>query len=96
MARRLVEAYNGRFIGILQPVSYFSETKLEHIRAARHGAEAVPAVYPLHQAEDGRDARAYDFTDLLNKREYIYIDFCHLSPNGNSYVVQELVRTLVK
>ena len=28
VARRLVESYGGKFIGILQPVAYYSNTKL--------------------------------------------------------------------
>ena len=36
----------------------------------------------------------YDFTGVLDHPEYIYIDFCHLSPNGNRYVAQKLVEVL--
>jgi hypothetical protein len=34
VARRLVEVLRGRFIGILQPVAYYSDTKLDHVRSA--------------------------------------------------------------
>jgi hypothetical protein len=96
LARKLVEAYNGKFIGILQPVSYFSETKLERIRQRDTERKQFQAVYPLIKQKMAERPWLYDFTQVLDKQEYIYIDFCHLSPNGNSYVAQKLVQTLVK
>ena len=33
----------------------------------------------------------YDFTDVLDQDKYIYIDFCHVSPNGNKLVAQTIV-----
>lgn len=96
VARRLVESYNGRFIGILQPVSYYSNTKLDRIRQTDIQRKQFQAVYPLIKQRMAGRPGLYDFTGVLDRQEYIYIDFCHLSPNGNRYVAEELVEVLVK
>jgi len=96
LARKLVEAHNGKFFGVLQPISYFSETKVDHLKQRDTERKQFAAVYPLIRQRMAEQSDLYDFTDMLNKQEYIYIDFCHLSPNGNLYVAQKLVQTLVK
>ncbi len=92
MARR-----NGdRFIAILQPVAYLSNTKLEHLDLYRDEwaevAQLYQMMYPLIR-DYAREANIefYDFTDVLDRDEYIYIDFCHVSPNGNKLVAQAIV-----
>jgi hypothetical protein len=36
----------------------------------------------------------HDFSKILDHPEYMYIDFCHLSPNGNKYISEGLVQLL--
>jgi hypothetical protein len=94
VARRLVESYGGKFIGVLQPVSYFSDTRLEHLKLSEVERKQFKTVYPLiRQRMQGRPG-LFDLTGTLDRREYIYIDFCHLSPNGNRYVALKIVETL--
>jgi lysophospholipase L1-like esterase len=94
VARRLVESYGGRFIGVLQPVSYYSKTKTDHIRLPDLQRKQYEAVYPLiKQKVTGRPG-LHDFTDVLDHPEYFYIDFSHLSPNGNRYVARKLMEVL--
>jgi hypothetical protein len=96
MARKLVEAHGGRFIGILQPVAYYSDTKLNHIRLTDNQKRQYQAVYPaIRQKMAGRQ-NLYDFTGVLDHPEYLYIDFCHLSPDGNRHVARKLVEVLVE
>jgi hypothetical protein len=94
MARKLVEAHGGRFIGILQPVAHFSETRKDHIRLPDIQRKQYEAVYPLIRAKMAERPGLHDFTGVLDRDEYIYIDFCHLSPNGNRHVAQKLVEVL--
>lgn len=96
VARKLVEAYNGKFVGILQPVAYYSDTKLDHIRLTDIQKKQFQAVYPLIRQRMAGRPGLYDFTDVLDRREYIYIDFCHLSPNGNRLIASKLVDVLAK
>jgi len=95
VARRLVESYGGKFIGILQPVAYYSSTKLAHLQLGDTLKQQFEAVYPLVRKRMAGQPNLYDFTDVLDRQEYHYIDFCHLSPNGNRYVAERLVEVLV-
>jgi hypothetical protein len=94
VARRLVESYGGKFIGILQPVAYYSKTKTDHIRLPDLQRRQYEAVYPLIKQKMAGRPGLYDFTDLLDHAEYMYIDFSHLSPGGNRYVAQRLIEVL--
>jgi hypothetical protein len=94
VARRLVESYGGKFVGILQPVAYYSDTKLDRIRLNAAQRKQFEAVYPLIKQKMTRQPGLHDFTSILNRSEYIYIDFCHLSPNGNRYVAEKMVEVL--
>jgi lysophospholipase L1-like esterase len=94
VARRLAESYGARFIGILQPLAYYSDTKKNHIRLADIQRRQYESVYPLIRAKMAGQPGLYDFTGVLDRQEYIYIDFCHLSPNGNRHVARKLVDVL--
>ncbi len=92
-ARVLVESYGGKFYGILQPVAYFSDTRMDHLgKGTKEGilAKQFEAVYPVIQQKMRGSENVYDFVDVMDHPEYIYIDFCHVSPNGNAYVAKRL------
>ena len=94
VARRLVESYGGKFIGMLQPVSYVSDTKLDHLQLSELKRRQFQAVYPLIQKTMQGRPGLLDLTGVLDRKEYLYIDFCHLSPNGNRYVARRVVEVL--
>jgi hypothetical protein len=95
VARRLIESYGGKFIGILQPVAYYSNTRLDHLRSLGDARKRqYEAVYPLIKERMAGRPDLYDFTAVLDRPEPVYIDFCHLSPNGNRYVAQKMVEVL--
>jgi hypothetical protein len=94
VARRLVESYGGKFIGILQPVAYFSETRKHLISLNDAQRQQYEAIYPLIRAAMAGRRGLYDLTGVLDRDEYIYIDFCHVSPNGNRHIAQKLVEVL--
>lgn len=95
IAHDLVEARGGRFIGILQPSPYLGDPRLDHISVSGM-RQSIDTTYQLvyHEIQrqiDERDLNwAYDFTDVLDGDEYFYIDYCHLSPNGNRKVAERL------
>jgi lysophospholipase L1-like esterase len=97
IARTLAEAEGLRFFAVLQPVVYFSESPADHRadlgpRDDELGLQ-YEAVYPLIQqrlAEVG----AIDLTQVLDGQELYYVDFCHLSPNGNERVAQALAEAI--
>ena len=99
MARFIAERMGARFIGALQPVSYISDTPLDHIDPARDGPlePEFRSVYPLiAQAIDDVSRRErldhIDMTRALDTPEPVYIDWVHLSPNGNAIIADHLSR----
>ena len=89
-----------RFIAILQPVAYLSNTKLEHLDAINDEwyelSQQYQNVYPaIQRYAREADIEFYDFTDIFDRDEYIYIDFCHTSPNGNRYLAEEIAKILM-
>lgn len=88
-----------RFIAILQPVAYLSNTKLEHLDPIYDEwndlSQQYQMVYPaIRRYALEAHIEFYDFTDIFDRNEYIYIDFCHTSPNGNRYVAEEIANIL--
>jgi hypothetical protein len=91
MAKRIVESYGAKFIGILQPAIYVSRTRRDHL-------EDVPplmqvqfrTVYPLIEQRMAEVGDFYNLTSAVDVDEYVYVDFAHLSPNGNRLVAARI------
>jgi lysophospholipase L1-like esterase len=102
VAKELVESYKGKFVGILQPVRHFSHTR-DLADSNPWGQEwanpnawdpGYEAIYPLIKKQIINKHGFYDLTGVLNRDEYIYIDWCHLSPNGNRYMAEEIFKIM--
>jgi hypothetical protein len=94
MAQQVAEREGIAFFAVLQPVVYFSDTIVDKRADARGGADRekrrqFEAVYPLIRERLG-EVGAIDLTSALDEQTLLYIDFCHLSPNGNERVAQVL------
>jgi lysophospholipase L1-like esterase len=95
IVKNLVESYGGTFVPILQPVIYFSDTRKDHLKLSEPLKWQYETLYPLILEMIDREfpELADDFMDLrdaLDRDEYFYIDWCHLSPNGNQLVAQRI------
>jgi hypothetical protein len=94
-AKNLVEGYGGRFIAVLQPVVYFSHTRTDHIIVDEERRPQYEAVYPrildLLASEFPQLRENFlDLRDAFDQDTYIYIDFCHVSPNGNQIIASRI------
>jgi lysophospholipase L1-like esterase len=89
-AKHLVEWQGGTFVGILQPVAYFSRTRLDHVSLSQNLEQQYRAVYPLLREKIARSGEFHDFTQALDVDEYLYLDFCHLPPNGNRMIAARI------
>jgi hypothetical protein len=102
IAKHLVELYGGRFIGILQPVLYFSQTRVDHLLATdRRLLDSFPdlraqfqAVYPLVERRMAEEGGFHNLVRALDVDEYVYVDFCHLSPNGNRLIAAQIAKLI--
>jgi hypothetical protein len=92
LAKQLVEANGGRFIAVLQPIAFFSKTRLQHLNLSPEMESQFRAVYPHIVQKLARSESFYDLTHVLDVDEYVYIDFGHLSPRGSQLVAERLAR----
>lgn len=101
-AKAIANSRGDRFIAILQPVSFLSKTKLAHLDDIDKGIASREAqgrqyktIYPLiRKFARQADIEFYDFTDAFDLDEYIYIDFCHVSHNGNEIIANKIEKLL--
>lgn len=99
LVKNLVESYGGTFVAILQPVIYFSETRTEHLELSEGLKWQYETLYPLIIDMMPREfpelvGNFMDLRNVLDSDEYFYIDWCHLSPNGNRRVAERISRGL--
>jgi hypothetical protein len=90
VAKRMVESYGGQFVGGVQPCAYLSKTRLAHLTLRQDLAAQFQVVYPLILQRLARSPLFHDLTVLLDVDEYVYVDFCHVSPNGNRRIAASL------
>lgn len=98
MARQLVESRGGRFLAILQPVSFTGQPSLDHlpdVQAAQALRVQYDAVYPaLRRHLQSAGVPYLDLTAALDGHQPVYIDFAHLSPQGNDRIAQRIAEAM--
>ena len=94
IAKSLVESYGGRFFAFLQPISYFSQTRLDRIPVSEELKAQYELIYPLIKRNSDDVPNFHDLTDVFDRDEYIYIDYAHVSPNGNRYAAERILSVI--
>ncbi len=92
IAAAVAKLYDIPFYAVLQPVIYFSRTRKDYLNADGFSGQFA-ATYPKMRALI-QGTPFLDYTDAFDRDAYIYIDFCHVSPNGNAIVAEKLARLL--
>jgi hypothetical protein len=95
IVKNLVESYGGTFVPILQPVIYFSGTRTDHLKLSESLKWQYETLYPLivdmlHREFPALAGNFLNLRNALDRDEYFYIDWCHLSPNGNQLVAARI------
>lgn len=92
MAHELVSGNGGRFIAILQPAAFVGNPRTDHLQFEPEFKKNFARVYELmsKKLKSRHYSWVYDLTDSFDGNEYIYIDFCHVSPNGNAIIARKL------
>jgi hypothetical protein len=92
MANEIVTKRGGRFIAVLQPAAFIGNPKTDHLQLDNDLGENFKAIYSRikRKIEERKHPWVVDLSDRFDRDEYIYIDFCHVSPNGNEIIAREI------
>lgn len=83
---------NIKFIPILQPTFFTSMSNKDYLSTNYELKEQYEIVYELIKKElSKKDFKYLNLENSLNKLENYFIDFNHLSPNGNIRIAREIV-----
>jgi hypothetical protein len=101
-ARAIGTVEGFEFIGILQPVAYVGTPRLDHLPGLtsddpRQLAPQYEAVYPLVQEAIAESQKTWmvDLTHSFDGSRQIYIDFCHVTSDGNE-IMAAAISKLIK
>ena len=92
MAHEIVTNRGGVFIAVLQPAAFIGKPRTEHLRLDEELGKNFQEIYKRIQQKISERSHPWiiDLSDRFNGDEYIYIDFCHVSPNGNEIIAREI------
>jgi lysophospholipase L1-like esterase len=99
IARRQVESHGANFLAVLQPTAYDSQSKLDHLELDPVWSKQYATVYPIivslldDEFADLKDV-FLDLRTALDQDAYLFIDWCHLSPNGNAIIAERIDEAL--
>lgn len=83
---------NIKFIPILQPTIFTSTSNKDYLSINNELKKQYEILYELIKKELSKKKFKYlNLENSLNKAENYFIDFCHLSPNGNMKIAREIV-----
>ncbi len=94
MAQEIVTSRGGRFIAVLQPAAFIGQPRTDYLELDPELGKNFQAIYALVQKKIAERNHQWivDLTDKFDGDNYIYIDFCHVSPNGNEIIAKEMTR----
>ena len=88
-----ISQQNGiKFIPILQPTAFSTKSLTNHLSLNEELKSQYEKVY--FQIKKELDLKKINYLNLensLNKKDYYFIDFCHLSLNGNEIIVDKIL-----
>ncbi len=96
MAHEIVTARNGKFIAVLQPAAYIGKPRTDHLDLDEDLGKNFQEIYKRLKAiiAERNHPWIIDLSDRFDGNEYIYIDFCHVSPNGNEIIAREISKAV--
>jgi hypothetical protein len=92
MAHEIVTNRNGKFIAVLQPAAFIGHPRTDHLKLDEDLGKNFHEIYKRIQQKikERNHDWIVDLSDSFDGDEYIYIDFCHVSPNGNEIIAKRI------
>lgn len=97
LAHQMVTARGGKFVAILQPAAFVGNPRTDHLKIDEDFKNNFVAVYARLKAKiaERNHPWIYDLSNQFDGNDYIFIDFCHVSPNGNE-IMAKAIADIVK
>lgn len=98
--KQLAEKNGAIFIAALQPNIAVGNPYTEYLKINKEFIKPFELLYPVIlrklQEPGYKDIQNsfIDLSDVFNVKDYIYIDYCHVSPNGNYIIAEKLMNFL--
>lgn len=96
IAHDIVTSRGGKFYAVLQPAAYIGNPRTDHLDLGPVLGDNFRQVYKLfyQNIKEKQYPWVYDLSTAFDGNEYIFIDFCHVSPNGNQIMANEIDKAL--
>jgi hypothetical protein len=97
LAHRIVTDRGEKFIAILQPAAFIGNPRTDHLEEDQDFKANFTEVYRRIKLKIAQRKHPwiYDLSNQFDGNEYIFIDFCHVSPNGNE-IMAAAIADIVK
>jgi hypothetical protein len=94
MANEIVTNRGGKFIAILQPAAFIGKPRTDHLQLDEELGKNFSEIYKRvkQKIADRKHPWIHDLSNSFDGSSYIFIDFCHVSPNGNEIIASEISR----
>lgn len=95
-AKSLVEARNGRFIAVLQPVSSVGGARRDYLPSTPEWDRWYQRAYVLLRERIAREGAGFavDLSAAFDGDRPLYIDWCHVTKHGNAIIAERLAALL--
>ncbi|MBA1338418.1 MAG: hypothetical protein FD546_000218 [Pelagibacterales bacterium] len=96
IAKNIVESNGGIFYPILQPMGYIGEPNVSHLKLNSNsgtGSQINQFLFMYDKIQNKlreKNLNYIDLTKIFNNNEYYYIDFVHVSPDGNKKIAKSI------
>ncbi|MEX1238611.1 MAG: SGNH/GDSL hydrolase family protein [Cyclobacteriaceae bacterium] len=92
MAHEIVTSRNGQFIAVLQPAAFIGNPRTDHLELDEELGKDFREIYKRvkQKIADRKHPWIVDLSAKFDSDEYVFIDFCHVSPNGNEIIAREI------
>lgn len=92
MAHEIVTRRNGKFYAVLQPAAFIGRPRTDHLELDEELGRNFKKIYDLltQKISERNYPWIIDLSQAFDGDEYIFIDFCHASPNGNEIIARRI------
>jgi hypothetical protein len=96
LAHEIVTSRGGKFIAVLQPAAYVGHPRTDYLTLDQDLGKNFAEVYRQVKIKikERNHPWVYDLSDKFDGSDYIFIDFCHVSPNGNEIIAKEISKVV--